>query len=496
MMLHQHEKAVLRALGKGSATPAELSKETGLPNDSIVRALFWLREKGAVEIIGDMHVEYRLSEEGRRFCENGLPERRLLEKVANGELLLSGLSQDEKAIGIPWAKRLGWVAIAQRGGAVFIGILPAGKEVLGKGYPLERTCRKLHAGAEVSVGEMRGAEKDLLARRLASKHEKFEITQVKLTRKGKEIADAGGAESGKGELNALTKELLVTGRWKGAPLRKYDTKAPVEAAFPGKRHPLKLVIDRIRRIFLEMGFEEMEGGIVQSSFWNFDALFQPQDHPARELADTFYLMKPDKIGIPDAELAKKVGKAHQKGWKYSWSKEVAEQPVLRTHTTALSARYVAETGMGKRACPAKYFTIGRVYRNEATDYKHLAEFHQVEGIIIDENATFRDLLGLLKEFYGKLGFDKIRFRPSFFPYTEPSLEIEVFYEPKGIWMELGGAGIFRPEVCIPLWGRYPVLAWGLGLERPVMVMKGIEDIRTFYRNELGWLRKSRVAGGL
>jgi phenylalanyl-tRNA synthetase alpha chain len=200
--------------------------------------------------------------------------------------------------------------------------------------------------------------------------------------------------------------------------------------------------------------------------------------------------------IPDEELERRVAKAHQKGWRYSWSREVAQQPVLRTHTTALSARYVAETGMEKRKAPAKYFSIGRVYRNEATDYKHLAEFHQMEGIIVDEDATFRDLLGMLKEFYRKLGFEKIRFRPSFFPYTEPSLEVEVFYEPKGVWMELGGAGIFRPEVCLPLWGKYPVLAWGLSLERPLMLMMGIEDIRTFYRNDLGWLRGSRAVGGL
>lgn len=495
-MLHQFEKAVLRALGEGAATPEELSKATNLPNNSIVRALFWLKEKNAVEIIGDKHVEYRLSDEGKHFCEIGFPERRLLEKVASGEVLLTGLAPDEKAVGIPWAKRLGWIVIAQKGSTVFVGISPAGKDVLGKGYGLEQACRKVLAGAKVTLAEMQAVEKDLLSRRLVVKHEKFEITQVKLTKQGEALMNAEAMVPQKTEVNVLTKEFITSGKWKGIALRPYDTKAPVEESFPGKKHPLRLVMNKIRRIFLEMGFEEMEGGIVQSSFWNFDALFQPQDHPARELADTFYLMKPDKMEIPDEELAKKVGKAHQKGWGYSWSREVAEQPVLRTHTTALSARYVAETGMDRRPSPAKYFAIGRVYRNEATDYKHLAEFHQVEGIIVDENANFRDLLGLLKEFYRKLGFEKIRFRPSFFPYTEPSLEIEVFYEPKGIWMELGGAGMLRPEVCLPLWGKYPVLAWGLSLERPIMMMRGIEDIRTFYKNDMSWLRKSRISEAL
>ncbi|MEM2948009.1 MAG: hypothetical protein QXG02_00580, partial [Candidatus Anstonellales archaeon] len=134
-----------------------------------------------------------------------------------------------------------------------------------------------------------------------------------------------------------------------------------------------------------------------------------------------------------------------------------------------------------------FFSIGRVFRNEATDFKHLAEFHQIEGIVVWKKANFRHLLGVLKEFYSRLGFEKIRFRPSYFPYTEPSLEVEVFFEPRNEWMELGGAGIFRPEVCKPLGATWPVLAWGLSLERPLMMMLGLEDIRTFYKNDLRWL---------
>jgi len=109
-----------------------------------------------------------------------------------------------------------------------------------------------------------------------------------------------------------------------------------------------------------------------------------------------------------------------------------------------------------------------------------------------EGATFRDLLGLLREFYRKLGFDKIRFQPSYFPYTEPSLEISVYFEKKQQWLELGGAGIFRPEVSIPLCDRYPVLAWGLSLERPLMLLNDMDDIRDFYKSNAGWLREQKV----
>ena len=256
----------------------------------------------------------------------------------------------------------------------------------------------------------------------------------------------------------------------------------------GKNHPITRMSSRIRRIMTEMGFAEMEGSIVESSFWNFDALFQPQDHPARELADTFYLEGEEPLP-QDSKLVSRVKAAHEIGWKYSWNPKEATKRVLRTHTTALSARSVAAI---KDKQPHKFFAVGKVFRNEATDYKHLAEFYQVEGIIAWDNAKFTDLLGTLKEFYSKLGFEKIRFRPSFFPYTEPSLEIEVFFEPRQQWLELGGAGIFRPEVSIPLAGVYPVLAWGLSLERPLMLSLGLEDIRSFYRNDVDFLKSVRL----
>jgi phenylalanyl-tRNA synthetase alpha chain len=283
--------------------------------------------------------------------------------------------------------------------------------------------------------------------------------------------------------------MLLSGSWKEAAFRPYDVSAPAEIPSPAKRHAISRLRARIGRIFTDMGFDEMEGPEAQSAFWNFDALFQPQDHPARELADTFYLK--ESLPLPDdAELVSRIKKVHEKCWGGAWSELVAKKGVLRTHTTAVSASYLYSECRNNE--PKKYFSIGKVYRNEATDYKHLAEFFQVEGIVVWEGATFRDLLGLLREFYRKLGFDKIRFQPSYFPYTEPSLEVSVYFEKKRQWLELGGAGIFRPEVSIPLCDRYPVLAWGLSLERPLMLLSEMEDIRDFYRGNAGWLRKQKV----
>lgn len=493
-MLHQHERLALAALARGAKSVPELCPATKLSRDALVRALLLLKEKGAVQLSEAKRITHSATEEGEAFAKSLLPELRVLKLVLKGPVDFSSLSEEEMRIGLPWALKNGWVKVGESGDVKRITPTDSARTVNAESHHSILALRRITSNSPPQPGDEQWLEQ-FVKRSLITRHESTEIESATLTDSGKKLLKEEGVPAGP-EINILTKELITSGKWKDTKLREYDISAPGERLFPGKRHPLQQVIDRIRGIFIELGFEEMEGEMIQSSFWNFDALFQPQDHPARDLADTFYLLHPDRIEIPDEELAKKVAKVHKKGWGYKWSKEEAEKPVLRTHTTALSARYVAETGMEKRPAPAKYFSVGRVYRNEATDYKHLAEFQQVDGIIIDEDATFRDLLGIIKEFYRKLGFEKIRFRPHYFPYTEPSLEVDVFYEPKGEWMEFGGAGIFRPEVCLPLWGKYPVLAWGLSLERPVMLMMGIEDIRTFYKNDLGWLRNTPSGKGL
>ena len=246
----------------------------------------------------------------------------------------------------------------------------------------------------------------------------------------------------------------------------------------------------VRKIWLEMGFKEMTGPMIQTSFWNFDSLFVPQDHPAREMQDTFFL---DLEGKLDNKFVKSIKKAHEEGienstgWQYKWSRELAKKTVLRTHTTTLSAQTLAQ--LKSDDLPAKYFAIGRCFRNEALDWKHLFEFNQVEGIVIDKDANFRHLLGYMKEFFGKLGFEKARFRPAYFPYTEMSMEVEVYHPKRKSWIELGGAGMFRPEVVKPLLGEdIPVLAWGPGFDRIIMDYYKLRDIRDLYKNDVSQLR--------
>ncbi len=245
-----------------------------------------------------------------------------------------------------------------------------------------------------------------------------------------------------------------------------------------------------------MGFKEMEGNLLQSSFWNFDALFTAQDHPVREMQDTFFLSKKYERELPDKKIIKAVKESHEKGvdrskgWQYNWSEKEAKRIILRTHTTCLSSQTLAK--LDKKDIPAKFFAIGKCFRNETVDWSHGFEFNQTEGIVVSPGLNFRHLLGYLKEFFNKMGFEKIRFRPSYFPYTEPSVEIDVWHPEKKIWLELGGAGIFRPEVTIPLLGeKITVLAWGPGFDRMIMDYYEIKDLRETYKNDLTKLRKMK-----
>jgi phenylalanyl-tRNA synthetase alpha chain len=243
-----------------------------------------------------------------------------------------------------------------------------------------------------------------------------------------------------------------------------------------------------------MGFKEMSGNITQTSFWNFDALFTPQDHPVREMQDTFFINKNGKL--PDKKIVDAVRKSHEgglsgsKGWGYKWDIEESKKMIIRVHTTCLSAQTLSK--LKEEDLPAKFFAIGWNFRNETVDWNHGFELLQTEGIVVDPNANFQHLLGYLKQFAEKMGFKKIRFRPAYFPYTEPSVEGDVWNEEKQEWVELIAAGIFRPEVTEALLGKpIPVLAWGPGFGRMLMSMFNLKDIRELNENNLTKLRKMK-----
>ncbi len=455
--MYKGEDQILGIIASKKRMPFQaLAEQSGMNEDSLRRILEALKSSGYIKTDVSETAKCIPTEEFRRYRKIGFPEYSVFEKSQQDSTRsVASLSPEEKSVGIRWAKLLGFVAVEEG------GRLSPRKQKSEVDSAISGMIRAFD-----QIDKSGSCDDAVLLEQLYERHllERKTVRAITIEYTGKPIDAA----------------LLRAGA--------FDVSVPSADANLGKSHPITRLTKRMKTIMSELGFQEMDGSIIESSFWNFDALFQPQNHPARELADTFYLE--GKSPLPaDKTLVARVKKAHEDGWKYGWDPLEASKRVLRTHTTCLSARTLSSNDCKK---PRKFFAIGRVFRNEATDYKHLAEFHQVEGIIAWEGATFTDLLGILKEFYGKLGFKDIRFRPSFFPYTEPSLEIEVYYEPRKQWLELGGGGIFRPEVSGPLGCDCPVLAWGLSLERPLMLMLELDDIRTFYRNDVEFLKDARL----
>ncbi|RLF49391.1 MAG: phenylalanine--tRNA ligase subunit alpha [Thermoplasmata archaeon] len=483
--LSNMEKEVLIALRDrgGEASPEELV-EKGMEMVKVMNASSWLQSKGLVKIREGIEKSYSLTKEGEKFLKEGLPEKNLLSELMKGKKSFEELGEGESVgIAVGWLKRKGWCEIEKIEGKKFLVITDKGKKAAGEKSAEEEVLKAIKEkkeGLDEKVLQM-------LKRRGAIKEKERIVRTIYLTEKGKKVVDKGIEI--KDEIVQLTPEIIKSKEWEKKDFRKYDVGAFAPAIYPGKHHPMMQLIKKIRNIFVEMGFKEIQGNYVESCFWDMDVLFIPQDHPARDMQDTFYCKNPSGMEVDKklldivAEIHETGGKTNSKGWGYKFSKEESKRVLLRTHTTVNTIRYLIQ----HPEPPAKIFSIGKVFRRENIDATHLPEFYQVEGIVYEEKANFRELIGVLKEFYGKMGFEKIRFRPAYFPYTEPSMEIEV--EWNGKWMELGGSGIFRPEVTEPFGIKEPVLAWGLGLERMAMMVLELYDIRELYFSDIEWLRK-------
>ncbi|MGI0072871.1 MAG: phenylalanine--tRNA ligase subunit alpha [Nitrosotalea sp.] len=467
-VLHPIEIRILKSLSeKQNLTPDELSLKTELSIDQVRRGIEWLRFKELVQVNESEKNLVSLGKRGNDAVQHGLPERQLvnyLKALFGSSCEINEAKEqlrNEFSAAIANAKKNGWIEIHEN-------------RILLKGYhdatPEERIIKliALKSPDAISVDEIEDENTfDSLKKRpefLTFTSRKF--MTVNLTEKG--------IEASKNTSSQITKDLI----------RAIDVEALAPTVFAARSHPLQDVIDEVREIFVSLGFDELVGNSTQSSFWNFDALFIPQDHPAREMQDTFYLKDLKMNSVASPEQVKKVSDAHKSVWRYDWQLNEAKRMVLRTHTTCVTIKALAD----HKYDDARLFSIGRVYRNEKVSYKHLVEFNQVEGVVVGKKVTLRDLMGLQMEFYRKMGIKKAKFWPTFFPYTEPSLQSMIYNERLGKWVELFGMGIFRPEVTKPLGIKNPVLAWGGGIERIAMLKFGLNDVRELYNNKFGWLR--------
>jgi len=496
--LSHSEKKVLVALQKleGRASPEKVFEAGDFQQlVEVMNAASWLQSKGAVDIEESARKAYALRD--RSLLEKGVPERRAIALIGekSGSLgvkdLEAAMGKEESSMAIGWLMKKKLARLDKSGAEPMLHLSDEGRANLGREMPDEALLKRFGEG-DIFEDQADKAALELLKARKGVLQDKLIVSRIlRLNRLGNEIVALGVQVTD--EVAQLTPELLQTGKWKGVSFRKYDIRTFAPCQYPAKKHPITRIADEVRRIFIEMGFNEIDDEYVQSAFWNMDALFTPQDHPARELQDTFYLKNPSRLPLEDEEIVQKVKAVHENGgdtgslgWRYAWCREEAERALLRTHTTVNTIKYLAK----HPEPPAKVCCISRVFRNESIDMTHLPEFQQIEGIIMEEGANFDMLVCTLKDFYNRMGFDKVRVRPGPFPYTEPSLEVDVFYN--GSWMELGGAGVFRPEVTGPLGIKYPVLAWGLGFERLAMLKWNLKDVRELYVTDLDMLRQNPI----
>ncbi|TFK29372.1 phenylalanine-tRNA ligase [Coprinopsis marcescibilis] len=472
---------------------------------TILGALNSLSSRNVVTYETNETISHGLTPEGLQLAEQGSHEARVwsvLPLKGNGDAVtpveLKKLVGDETAkVGQGRAFKNGWI----------------GKE----GAGLVKLAAEINDATQIDLKEIQetgslkaeSALPDLRKRKLIAQKK----GQWFVVNKGPDFSTS----TAKPETD-LTVDMLNSGSWKTSTYKKYNFEADGIPTNGGALHPLLKVREEIRNIFLEMGFAEMPTqSFVESGFWCFDALFVPQQHPARDLQDTFYLSDPSHSLAPEPSYYKRVSTVHEHGgfgsagYRAPWQPEESSKLLLRTHTTASSAQMLyrlaakcrgesvedgaedyVHGGAATNATneelnkeddgfhPAKLFSIDRVFRNETMDATHLAEFHQVEGVVADRNLTLADLIGFMRVFFSKMGIEQVRFKPAYNPYTEPSLEIFAFHPLLDKWVEVGNSGMFRPEMLEPM--GFPkdvrVHGWGLSLERPTMIRYGINNIRT------------------
>ncbi|OWR49936.1 phenylalanyl-tRNA synthetase alpha subunit [Danaus plexippus plexippus] len=413
--------------------------------------------------------KWELTEEGKLVAENGSHEAVLYRSIPE-----NGMSQAEVMKTVPNAKvgfskamSSGWIVLDKSGGTPLVK----------KKVDLIKDTVQNHLN-EIKNGVDNIPDKE------RSDYKKRKLLQ-EITFKSFVLSKGLQFATTIKKLETdITSEMLMTGAWKDLQFKPYNFDALGQPPDSGHLHPLLKVRSEFREIFLEMGFTEMPTNrYVESSFWNFDALFQPQQHPARDAHDTFFISSPAVSSQFPMDYLEKVKKVHSEGgygsqgYRYTWKLEEAQKNLLRTHTTAVSARTLYKRA--DRHTPIKCFSIDKVFRNETLDATHLAEFHQVEGVIADKDLGLADLITVLDDFFKRLGFDKLQFKPAYNPYTEPSMEIFAYHNGLEKWIEIGNSGVFRPEMLLPMGlpEDVNVIAWGLSLERPTMIKYGLNNIR-------------------
>jgi phenylalanyl-tRNA synthetase alpha chain len=494
-MADNMREAVVEHLDKAGGIPdsLEFAKQKGWDHDKLVGVLKSLEAQEQVTNTGTSSQGHKLSDEALSYSKDGSPECQVFALVkgtkdASKDLVEEKLGKSVANAGISTAMKNKWISID-------------------KSKTITAAVDSVSDDVQKDLLNLTSLGKDKLE---ALKKRKL-IATTNTTTYCVAQTDKFSAGAKKDHAN-LTEEMIRKGTWSGAGFKALNFDAGGLPSRGGHLHPLSKVRTEIRTVMTLMGFQEMETNRwVESSFWNFDSLFQPQQHPARDSHDTFFVESPCRAQGIDMDYLQRVRQMHEKGgmgsigWRYDWSEDEARRNILRTHTTAVSARTLCQLAEDYKRdgyfTPKKYFSIDRVFRNETLDATHLAEFHQVEGLVADRNLGLGHLIGVMKEFFARVGITKLRFKPAYNPYTEPSMEVFGFHPTLKKWIEVGNSGVFRPEMLLPMGlpEDVSVVAWGIGLERWAALLynvKSIKDLFSFQqdiasskRNPVCWLKR-------
>lgn len=504
--LHPLEVRLLDATGERDGFDDREPVESGALTASQTRTVIeWQLAKECIQPAGTEETHWvELTELGRSYRQ-ATPEERLLarvrdEGVASARELTAteGLSPREAGAALGVLTKAGILATPAKGEVRLAPDAdPAPIEAFG------RLVRRIGEQGRVRLDALEPADAERVesaSRKRGKSKGVFRLVtetvrRFRFTALGSEVRAAARRAGRSGdEVNLLTPAMLADGSWRDKTFRRYNLDISPPRREAGRRHPYREFLDFVRRKLTSLGFEEMRGGLVETEFWNNDALFMPQFHAARDIHDAYFVKEPAQAPPIEEPFASRVAAAHanggetgSRGWGYEFDHQTSRRLLLRSQGTVLSARWLS-----KAQVPGKYFALARCFRPDEVDATHAADFFQCEGIVLSPDISFVTLLGLLKLFAQEVAKAReIKFAPAYFPFTEPSVEVHIRHPEVG-WMELGGAGIFRPEVTWPQGVDVPVIAWGLGLDRMAMMALGIDDIRDLFAADLNKIRNTRI----
>lgn len=499
--LHPLEIRVLKSYSCGQELTAEkLEHELDYKQGHANQAFSWLGGKGLVaEKRRETKIFFEITPLGKLFAKEGSPEEKILNLLKEKDSLslpeiASLLNLENKDVGSAFGSlsKEGAVRMDEAKKAHFVDN-PSGTR-------FETTKKLLVKAASIENGLL---DKDSLtvdentvmaslAKKRGATDAPFKLVErdtvvYELTKETQEVQKALKESGLTGEeIGSITPKMLKTGEWKDASFRSYNIAIPPARIIPGRTNPYVSFLDSVKDKLVSLGFEEFDGPLVETEFWNSDALFMPQFHAARDIHDAYYVKNPIHAKSIEEPWLSNVAGAHEnggntgsRGWNYSFDRDFTRRLILRSQGTALSAYQLHSAKI-----PGKYFGIARCFRYDKVDATHLSDFYQTEGIVLGDEVNLKTLLGFLEMFAIEIaGATDVKYVPGYFPFTEPSIEVHIKHPVLG-WFELGGSGIFRPEVTRSMGVDVPVLAWGIGIDRMALMALGLNDLRELFSSDI------------